>query len=113
MTKKSNGIQHKINFARCINCNAQFSKEQVEFKERPAGKDYEVGLNCPNCGLWFHSFFLNDELKKMITFMATQTNRRIRRIYEVKHKKFNAYKRKQLGMKKMNGRWYARENIAQ
>lgn len=105
-------MKQRINFARCLNCNVQFNKEQVEFKERPAGKDYEVGLDCPNCGLWFHSFFLNEELKEMITAMALQTNRQIRRAYDAKHKKFNAYKRKQLGMRKVNGRWYSKSLLS-
>ncbi len=108
MKKKSNGVQQRINFASCTNCDAKFNKEKVEFIERPAGKDYEVGLYCPNCSLWFHSFFLNDDLKNMITAMAIQTNRKIRRAYEAKHKKFNVYKRKKMNMRKMNGRWYSK-----
>ena len=103
---KPNEVQQRINFARCRNCNVQFSKDNVTFTERSAGKDYEVGIECPNCELWFHSFFLNDELKKMT---GTLVNRSLRRAYKSKYDKFNKHKRKQMNMRKLNGRWYAKE----
>lgn len=81
----------------------QFSKEKVQFTERPAGEDYEIGIACPNCGLWFHSFFLNDELKGMV---GTLVNRKMRKAYKVKYNKFNKHKRKQMGLSKFNGRWH-------
>lgn len=109
MNQQPNGVQQRIPFARCRNCDMQFTKEQIEVVEIPADDDFEVGLNCPNCSLWFHFYFLNKELKDMLQGMTKVTNRRIRRSYQSKHTKFNKHKRKRLSMKKLNGRWYKPE----
>lgn len=75
-----------------------------EFTERQLEDDLiEMGLVCPNCHHWFHSFFLNHHL------IATRPNpsddRTIRRGYKSKFDRFNKKTRKRLGMKKVDGKW--------
>ena len=76
----------------------------TSFIERQIEDDLiEMGLECPNCKYWFHSFFLNHSL--IATRPQPTDDRKIRREYKSKFGKFNKQTRKRLGMKKVNGKW--------
>lgn len=72
----------------CKNCNSTFDTSKIGFISNPVEglEDVEdIGLECPKCKTWFHSYYLSKELKKLQTGIR---NRHERRAYEHKFKKF-------------------------
>lgn len=60
---------------------------------------WEVGLQCPHCRAWYHSHFLNAELRRMQESMrGKKVNRKQRRHYQALFVKFNRRVRKERGV---------------
>ena len=97
----------------CSNCNARvhvtgFTDRPVEAHEGQSpwsGQDglIEIGLECPNCGYWYHAYFLNADLRD--NRPEPDSNRKARRDYQLRFQRFQKDTRRQLGMRKMNGKW--------
>ena len=72
----------------------------------------EIGILCPFCELWQHSYFMNDRLRKMVEalgrvkrdFAEGRTDHRLRKMeakikaYRKAHAAFNRRMRKRLGV---------------
>lgn len=63
----------------------------------------EIGLECSNCGEWYHSFFLNDDLQE--NKPQPEDDRDSRREYQKRFQKFQRKMRKRFDMQKINGVW--------
>jgi len=88
----------KIPIVKCSHCQKSFVPR---FTERQREPDlFEIGLECPHCEVWVHSYFLNKNLKKRQRVIQ---ERRLpvakRKRYQQDFVKFNEATRKHLGMK--------------
>ena len=101
-----------IRLTLCSNCNAQV--RVIGFIDRPApGQDgpstgpgqglIEIGLECPNCGHWYHAYFLNADLRD--NRPAPDADRKTRREYQLRFQRLQKDTRRRLGMRKVNGKW--------
>jgi len=62
------------------------------FKEREIERGvYDVGVVCPKCGAFVHSYYLDNELKAL---QKEQATRQERRLYELKFRRLNNRLRK-------------------
>lgn len=60
----------------------------------------EIGLKCPHCDQWYHSYFLNDELRRLQANMSgRKVSRQERRTYQGKFVNLNKRMRRKMGLK--------------
>lgn len=85
----------------CSNCKQVFNFRNVGFTSKPTLIEgiEDVGIECPNCEAFVHSYYLNDELKAMQNPKAT---RKVRRAYKHKFLKLQRWVEKKL--RQQNGR---------
>lgn len=75
----------------CNGCQQSFKLDQV-LSERKLDNDIsEVGLICPGCQKWYHSYFSNDELENLRNQLGNSPIRKKRREYK---KKFDRLQKK-------------------
>lgn len=87
---------------KCSNCNTLVRADG--FTDRQLENDLiEIGLECPNCGAWYHSYFVNDDLRR--NRPKPTDDRRKRREYQKRFQRFQKRTRQRLGMRKIGGRW--------
>lgn len=87
---------------KCSNCNTLVRADG--FTDRQREEDLiEIGLECPNCGAWYHSCFVNDDLRH--NRPKPTDSRRERREFQNRFHRFQKRTRQRLGMKKIGGRW--------
>ena len=84
----------------CSNCRKVFKFSTVGFKERDVEvleNVTEIGIECPNCQQWHHSYYLNPEL---VAMQAKNADRKQRREYQRKFVKFQGWCQKKVRNKK-------------
>ena len=87
---------------KCSNCNTLVQADG--FTDRQREDDLiEIGLECPNCEACYHSYFVNDDLRR--NRPKPTDSRRERREYQKRFQRFQKRIRQRLGMKKIGGRW--------
>ncbi len=100
----------------CIACDAEHFQSE-RHQERPFGTGsfsaIEVGGECPSCGHWLHSYYMNGRLQTMLdrlvvlqkAFAENKTEQRLRQMeaqkktYKKAHDRFNRRMRKKHGTK--------------
>lgn len=60
----------------CDNCHKEVSPSQKQKKLKKGF--FEVGLECPGCGFWVHSYYSNPELEKAQQILANFKKRSTR-----------------------------------
>lgn len=94
--------------ATCTTCQQKFDFRQVGYTVRQIDADLkEIGIECPNCQEWYHSYFTNPALEAGRPHQGA--DRKERRAYQKAVKRFNKKMRAALGMVKKGGRWVRRE----
>lgn len=82
----------------CVECKAEFSY-RAEKHDLGNGL-YELGIRCPVCDEWYHSYFITDKIIRL-----PRKNRNERRHYKAELRRLNKKERKKRGIRKVNGRW--------
>lgn len=85
----------------CPDCLKRFTN--FEYLSRMREDIKEVGIECPNCEAWFHSFFLNKDLDT--NRPDSKAQRKEKREYKKRFQAFQKRTRKHFKMRKVNGRW--------
>lgn len=85
----------------CPDCLKRFPSFEYSGRTREDVK--EIGIECPNCKSWFHSYFLNEDLET--NRPSLKSPRRERRAYKKRFQAFQKKTRKRFKMRKVNGRW--------
>lgn len=82
----------------CVECKAEF---QFQAERHDLGDGlYELGICCPVCDSWYHSYFITDKIIRL-----PRDNRHDRRHYRAEFRRLNKRERKARGLRKVNGRW--------
>lgn len=90
-------------------CSACMSQVRMSLTSRPLEGDLiEIGMECPFCHHWFHSYFLNPDLRD--NRPKGTDSRKARREYQLRFQRFQKVTRKRLGMRKVNGKYAARQS---
>ena len=90
----------------CKACRHVVDFASVGFTSRPVEADdklTEMGIKCPNCGQWHHSFFLDKWLED--NRPSERAARQTRRDYQRRFKRFQEKTRKRLGLVKNGNTW--------
>lgn len=97
-------IKKNDKIAICRVCRKVLSNFQFGIRDTPFKDIQEVGIKCPNCDEWYHSYFANPELKAIADKVPTM-KRREKRQYQVWFNKLQKNIRREMGMRKVNKSW--------
>lgn len=90
-------------FILCVKCRKSADFQDFKSREISIKGIEEIGLECPHCAEWYHSYFLDNDLKD--NRPKPRADRRVRREYKKRFQAFQKKTRKRLGLRKVNGRW--------
>lgn len=78
----------------CTNCRKQFNTK-ANVKERRTAKVIDIGLECPHCKYFFHSYYLTPDLiKRQRGLKKLRGAPDYRKVLKVYQKKFNALQKR-------------------
>lgn len=85
-----------------IDCNKCGKEFEFEPKQRQYNENVrEIGLKCPHCGEWFHSYFLTPKLLKMQERLKKNRKRGKIRAYAKEFAKVQSELRKRYSIEPM------------
>lgn len=97
-------IKENSRVAICKVCRKVSSDFDYHVRQTTLNGIKEVGLVCPKCNEWYHSYFANKELE-MVADKVPTMRRKERRLYQLNFNKLQKKIRKKLNMRKVNNRW--------
>lgn len=88
----------------CRACKQVSSKFNYQVKDTELEGIEEVGLVCPNCDEWYHSYFANSELKEIADKVPSMA-RKQKREYQKRFDRLQKKIRRKLKMQRVGKRW--------